>query len=117
MYCFPSPGSQVSPTTVNSSFGAGIGVSAPNVSNLTGAAVHQMPSIITKPKLFVTQPQAPAIVNVGAMTANGPIGMPTVANGTHQELRVLKDGGKLIWYCHYTLEDIVWYARGYSVVK
>lgn len=85
-------GAQVSPTTANSSLGAGIGVTTANVSSLSGAAVHQMPSIITKPKLFVTQAQAPAIVNVGGIPANGPITVPTVANGTHQELRVVKDG-------------------------
>ncbi len=50
------------------------------------AAVHQMPSVIAKPRIYVTQP---SMVSVAA-AANGP--SPHVTNGAHMDIKREKDG-------------------------
>jgi len=49
------------------------------------AAVHQMPSVITKPRLYLPQP---SVVTVPASSStNGPAITTTLANGTHLEVK------------------------------
>lgn len=58
----------------------------------SGAAIHQMPGVITRPKVFVTQPSA-----VYGVASNGPAGSHSTVlapNGAHQEIKVLKDTGE-----------------------
>jgi len=66
----------------------------PIVSTITAAggasaALHQMPSVITKPKILVSQPSGMLTV-----TANGPeaASAQSVPNGTHHDMKVIKDG-------------------------
>lgn len=54
----------LSPVTVSASVGQ--------------AAIHQLPSVISKPKIFMTTP--------GQVLVNGPTGA-TLTNGTHLEIK------------------------------
>jgi hypothetical protein len=64
---------------------------APGLTAIGGAsaALHQMPSIITKPKILVTQ--QPGML---AVAANGPeaASAQSVANGTYQDAKIMQDG-------------------------
>ena len=80
-----------SPSTISSSLGGSVMpiVSAVTAAGGASAALHQMPSVITKPKILVSQPSS--MLNV---TANGPeaASAQSVPNGTHQDTKVIKDG-------------------------
>lgn len=97
-YSQSAPGSPagsrvMSPTTVvsNSLSGQIVSVPACAITNSTSAAgIHHMPTVITNPKLFVTQPSG--VLNVAT---NGPAGIHSIGtNGTPQEFKVLKEGDK-----------------------
>lgn len=50
---------------------------------VTSAAVHQMPSVIPKPKLYVSQPSQ--VINIAPN--NGPNIASSLANGSHVEIK------------------------------
>ena len=67
-------GGVLSPVTVTAS-------TVYNPSSVSGAAVHQLPTVITKPKVIVT--------NAAQVVLNGPSSVPhtNLTNGTHLEIK------------------------------
>ncbi|KAK3089430.1 hypothetical protein FSP39_003546 [Pinctada imbricata] len=70
----PACSGVLSPVTAASS-------TAYNASNVSGTAVHQLPTVITKPKVIVT--------NAAQVVLNGPSTIPhsNLTNGTHLEIK------------------------------